>query len=439
MTSEEEAPKKQQSLLAYAITNFGVFLLFSFPATFLFHFFTSEISEGGLGFTIGEDAIRYLLITLGFVIGLGMSPLFGYLSDRTRTRWGRRRIWMIIFGPLMAFSFVMLTIPFGRQHFMTYEAATIYLIIVYLLYSLFVNAFNTPYQGLMADITTPENRLTMSGTFNLFSALGTASGLVIPWIIHDLTKSWTVVCLVYSLILLGTSFVTIFTIKEPQISAESAKKEERIPYKEILKNRKFITFESAQFCWNLAFNLVLSALPAIAAAIFGLEGATEFGMVGIVLLLVLGVSFFIYMRKGNQWGKQRTMTFALLYLALVFPLGTIMYYTSASTTVPMLLQGFIYFVALAVGLSAIFVFPYGILLDIVRKKQEASYMGINNVFINASGAIGTLIIFWVTAVYAEDAFFIVAPILGFALLIAGSIFLFFPLYDKKSDGSNPER
>jgi Na+/melibiose symporter-like transporter len=425
--------EKQQSIILYAITNFGTALLFSFPATFLFHFFTGSISEGGLGFSIGQDSLRYLLIALGLVIGLLASPLFGYLSDRTRTRFGKRRIWMIIFCPLMAFSFVMLVMPFGREHFMSFETATIYLIIVYSIYSLFVNAAITPYQGLMAQITTPENRLKMSGVYNLMAGVGTAMGLVIPWVVHDLTKSWVMVCLVYSLIFLVTSLITIFAIKEPSSSnLNPSEVKPKIPYREILKNRKFLIFESAQFCWNLAFNLVLAALPAIAAAVFGLAEPSEFGMLACVLLVILGFFFFIYIRKGDQWGKQKVMTFALLYLALIFPLGTFLAYTRTSTVFPILFQGIIFVSVIAVGLAAFFVFPYGILLDIIRKDQEASYMGTNNIFMNASGAVGTMIIFIITAIYAEDAFFIVCPILGFVLLISGAIFLLVPLEDKKN-------
>jgi len=420
---------KQQNLFAFAITNFGVNLLFSFPPTFLFHFFTGALSEGGLGFSITQDSLRYLLIAIGLILGIFCGPLFGYISDRTRTRFGRRRIWMVIFGPLMAFSFFMLSIPFARDQFMTYDAATMYLIIVYIIYTVFVNAFYTPYTGLMAEITLPENRLKMSGLYNLLMGLGTATGLVIPWIIHSLTNSWVMVCLTYGLILIGVSMVTIFTIKEPPAPADEGKKE-RIPYKAILKDKRFLTFESAQFCWNLAFNLVLAALPAIAAAVFGLETATEFGGFALVLLVILAIFFFMYIVKGDKWGKQRTMTFALLYMALVFPFGTIFYYTRLSTVFPILFQGIIFIAFLAVGLAAIFVFPTGILLDIIRKNQEASYMGTNGIFMNTSGAVGTIVIFAVTQSYGADAFFVVCPILSFILLIAGVIFLRFPLYEK---------
>jgi Na+/melibiose symporter-like transporter len=428
MDEKAKAPK-QQSIFYYSITNLGQNLLFSFPVTFLFHFFTGAISEGGLGFSITQDSLRYLLITIGLIIGIFTGPLFGYLSDRTHVRFGRRRIWMIIFGPLMAFSFLMLSIPFAREQFMSYDAATTYLIIVFILYSVFVNAFYTPYCGLMADITTPENRLKMSGAFNVQMGLGTVLGFVLPWIVHDLTKSWVMVCLTYSLLMIVVSMITLFKIKEPPIATGGVPKE-RIPYKQILKDRKFLTYESAQFSWNLGFNLVLAALPAFAAAIFGLESVAEFGGLALVLMVVFGFFFLLYMGKGDKWGKQRTMTYVLLYLAILFPCGVILYYTKSFLAFPILFQGILWVSLSAIGLAAFFVFPVGIFLDIIKKDQEASYMGTNAIFVNTSGAIGTIIIFLLTQIYAEDAFYIVCPILGFTFLISGIIFLFFPLYDK---------
>ncbi|MHA1129234.1 MAG: hypothetical protein ACTSQQ_00355, partial [Candidatus Helarchaeota archaeon] len=81
MELEQEDLQRQENMFLYAITNFGVLLLSSFPPTFLYYFFTDPITNGGLVFSIQEDSIRYLLITIGLVIGIFGGPLTGYLSD----------------------------------------------------------------------------------------------------------------------------------------------------------------------------------------------------------------------------------------------------------------------------------------------------------------------------------------------------------------------
>lgn len=340
---------------------------------------------------------------------------------------------MAIFVPLMAFSFVLLTIPFFRENFYDYNTATAYLIIVFIIYSVFVNAVNMPYQGLMADITVPENRLKMSGAYNLIGGAGTGAGLVIPWIIYGISQSWVVVCTVYALILVITCFITILTIKEVPTNTQEElgtidPQYKEIRWGEIFKNKKFLAFEGSQFFWNLAFNLILAALPAIAAAVFGFETEWEFGLVAVLLLIILGVFLLLYINKGDKWGKQRVLTIMLLYLGCIFPIGGLMFFTKESLLFPVVYQGLIFICFLAVGLAAIFVFPMGILMDLIAKKQEASYMGVNAIFMNASAATGTLIMYFVTVHFQEDAFFIVSPLLGIFLLVAGFIMRRYSLY-----------
>jgi len=422
--------ERQQNMILYAITNLGIFLIYSFPPTYLFHFFTGSVSEGGLGFNIAQDFIRYLLISIGLFVGIFSSTLFGILSDKTKPVgfFGRRRIYILIFSPLTAFTFVLLTFPFFREALtINFETAVIYLIVVYIFYSIFLNAFNTPYMGLMAEITLPENRLKMSGLWNLIGGLGTVIGLVLPALISIFIKNWVFITSIYAIVLVITSMITVFTIREPRIIPQDSIKE-KLPFREIIKNKKFLNYEIAQFFWNLAFNLVLASLPAVAAAIFGFETSQEFGVIAVILLMVIGAFFIMYLKFGEKWGRQRTLTIAIFYLAIIFPIGSILYFTKDLGNI--FLQGMIFVVALSAGLAAIFVFPMSILMEIIQKNQEASYMGINTIFMNTSGAIGTLIMSIITYIYAENAFFVVCPILGGFLFISGFILKKYSLIEK---------
>jgi GPH family glycoside/pentoside/hexuronide:cation symporter len=405
--------EKQQNPFYYAISNLGIFLLYSFPATYLFFYFNET-----LGFSVDEDAIRFLLISIGLVVGIFAGPVFGVLSDKTKSRFGKRRIWMIIFSPLTGILFVLLVVPF----FTDFTSALIYLIIIYILYSIVINALNTPYLGLMADVTLPEKRTQMSGLYGLLGGVGTGLGLLLPFIIIKFIDSYLIVCSIYAIILIATNLITILKIKEPEKPLMNTI-EEKIPFKEVLKNRNFIIFEICQFFWNMAFNLVIAALGPISVAILGLPSEDEFGPLAALLLGIIGIFFLIYLRKGDKWGKKRTMTFALIYIRIVFPFGAIFAITKIFGF--MLIQGIVFITLLAAGLAAVFVFPMSIVMDLIKKEQEASYMGVNSIFMNASGAAGTFIMFLMISFFGMvNAFYIICPLLGALLLIAGIIFKF---------------
>ncbi len=105
-TGISAAPTKRLSL--------GTKLAYSLPA----------LAGAGMGVPIAIAMTKFYSdnvgIALGFIaLGQAISrafdaisdPLMGWISDRTRSRWGRRRPWMFIGAPLAAVFFVMLFSP----------------------------------------------------------------------------------------------------------------------------------------------------------------------------------------------------------------------------------------------------------------------------------------------------------------------------------------
>ena len=82
----------------YAIGMFGTSIPINMLKTFAFTFYVL-----GLGVTTKQWAAMMLIYT--FIDALD-NPIYGFLSDRTRTRWGRRRPWLTIGTPLLILGFI---------------------------------------------------------------------------------------------------------------------------------------------------------------------------------------------------------------------------------------------------------------------------------------------------------------------------------------------
>ncbi|MGK0223780.1 MAG: GPH family glycoside/pentoside/hexuronide:cation symporter [Limisphaerales bacterium] len=94
-------PKK--TLFAYGISDFPITLA-TMPLMLYMNFFYS--SEFGL------DLVDMgTMMLLARVFDLITDPLVGYLSDHTRTRWGRRRPWMVASVPFMMVGIYQVMIP----------------------------------------------------------------------------------------------------------------------------------------------------------------------------------------------------------------------------------------------------------------------------------------------------------------------------------------
>jgi MFS family permease len=89
-TTPETQPKVSGLFITlFALLNFGLMLVVLMPALFTLPY------KVGLLAPHDKVAVLGLVATIGAVVGLVAGPLAGVLSDRTRTRIGRRRPWLI--------------------------------------------------------------------------------------------------------------------------------------------------------------------------------------------------------------------------------------------------------------------------------------------------------------------------------------------------------
>ena len=157
--------------------------------------------SGDIGFSLTSTIIgAFLAIFLTDVVGLSPGaagiaifvggtwdwindPIMGYISDRTRTRWGRRRPYLL-FGPLpFALAFIMLwwRPPLEQELYLaTYYA------MAYILFDASATLIYMPYFALTPELTSDYDERTSLTSYRMFfSILGSLLAFTIPWLIID--------------------------------------------------------------------------------------------------------------------------------------------------------------------------------------------------------------------------------------------------------------
>lgn len=128
--------------VGYSLGDLAANLVFQTLVTYLAYFYTDIY---GLK---AEDA-SIITLVVGLIAGFGFNPIVGALADRTRTKWGKFRPWILLtavpLGASALFAFSTPDFTYGNK--MIYAAAT-YTILL-LLYS----ANNLPYAALSGVIT----------------------------------------------------------------------------------------------------------------------------------------------------------------------------------------------------------------------------------------------------------------------------------------------
>ena len=153
--------------------------------------------SGDLGFSLTNTILNvYLALFLTDVVGVAPAvaaaaffvgstwdyindPIIGYISDRTRTRWGRRRPFLL-FGALpFAAAFCLL---WWRPPFDTTLALGIYYAAAFALFDTAATFVYMPYYALTPELTDDyDERTALTSTRMFFSILGSLLAFTIPF------------------------------------------------------------------------------------------------------------------------------------------------------------------------------------------------------------------------------------------------------------------
>ncbi|MGA0085675.1 MAG: MFS transporter [Gammaproteobacteria bacterium] len=136
--------------LSWATGAFGVSILMNGVSAFTLFYFTTVIGIA--------PAVAGFLIFVSRVFDAVTDPLSGWISDRTQSRWGRRRPYLFAGSFVSAIAFVMVfTVPF-QGPFENYTSGTGllaagYVLLALLIYTSGYSLFNVPYMAMPAEMT----------------------------------------------------------------------------------------------------------------------------------------------------------------------------------------------------------------------------------------------------------------------------------------------
>lgn len=165
----------------------------------------------------GSTAASALLIghvsAAGNLFALFAPILAGWLSDRTRTRWGRRRPWLVAGTAVNLVGLAVLAM----------SGAPLVLAIAYMLVQLSFNLAGGAYAAVIPDVVAPADRGRASGMLGMMNVVGSVIGLAgVIGALKLLGENRTGVVVGYGFliaILLVTTVITVVAVKEPPAPA----------------------------------------------------------------------------------------------------------------------------------------------------------------------------------------------------------------------------
>ncbi len=195
-------------------------------------------------------------------------PLFGYITDSSRNKRGRRIPFMRFTAPFLALTFVLVWFapPQAGQ-----QALFWWMLVTMLLYDTCYTIIGLVYSALLPEVTESDaqrNGLQISSS--LFAMLGTLLGFLIPDMVRPKTGATSFVPLYIAMIAvaivsMGLILVTTFTVKERR---EFVMMDKDVSLWEAIKytftSKSFLILVAANFMSILMSSLILGSIYYLA-------------------------------------------------------------------------------------------------------------------------------------------------------------------------------
>lgn len=268
--------------------------------------------------TLGLDMQKYALIPLiyAFVDAID-NPVYGFLSDNTRTKWGRRRPWLLIGTPLLVLFFILF---YNVPGFIQSDKGMlfIYMLLMYILTGTLDSLVNANYGSLFIELfKKDEDRAKTNGIRQICQLFAMAISIALtPMITEKIGYQLTTV--IYGILALAVMMYCFWGCRETETNYEEMEKPKLIPsIIALITNPRFWIYGLAGAFYSAAFSLISQALPFYVKYTLGLGGSTTTIMLAIVLgVAVIGI--LIWSRLAKIMPIMTVWRIGFIIMALCF-------------------------------------------------------------------------------------------------------------------------
>ncbi len=388
---------KRTIIIGFAF--FGILLLWqvydSWCPTFLTELFKEAFS------ITSEEEVQYLVgIVMAFdnLAALILLPIFGALSDKTKSPIGKRMPYILV-GTLIcaiAFPFVPLFVHYNNV------AGTIIMMAIVVIFAMM---YRNPAVALMPDLTPKPLRSKANGIINIMGYIGGAFATVVGIFFavsryfketegheSDYQNIWTIEIpfIVASVLMVISALVLFFTIKENKLKDELADElkrgEEESELVEKVDDDKplskankamLILILAAEFFWFMADNGIGTFMTNYTMYYF--EADSSASMINVIVggvgsVIGFAVGGLIASKIGRKWTVVSGLGVTVLsYVVWAILSATLLGFQPGSGTFPVFLY-IIWFVK-GFGMSLVHVNSYPMVVELCNTKKIGKYTG----------------------------------------------------------------
>jgi len=245
------------------------------------------------------------------------SPIYGYFSDRTRTRWGRRRPWIIPGSILTALFLIAFFNPAGWA--MSATMLMPYAMVTFILTETLDSFTGTSYGALFPDLfRSAKSRATTNMFRQIFQFIAMAIGIAVTPVIAEAIGSYGTTAIIYGVIGATVIIVSNLNCHERLEEIKTMEKPKFLPaLLSIIKNTKFWIAGLTGAFYTTGVALLMASMMFFANYTLGLT-ATETMIVFATVLIVAMLTVPLWTYFIRQYGVVPVWKIALIGVGLAY-------------------------------------------------------------------------------------------------------------------------
>lgn len=421
----------------YSTGSIGLNIISLSVSSWLLYFYVPPSDRADLISYAPAGLVGVALFLAGVWDGI-IDPFLGHWSDSLKSRWGRRRPFLMFGTPVMVVTMVLLWTPPVRGESVV---NAVYLFIVALLYYTAFSAVGMPYDGTLPEMAPDTHeRVKLSTWKMIFGVIGFVAGsLTVPMLWESLGPLGMGIAV--AIIGMVSMYLVLIVLREP----EYAKHQQPMPaweaFKATFSNGQFLVFFFATLLIHVSYTIILAISPYfVTQVVGGTEGDVTIFQGLLVLLMVICAPFWIWAR--SKFRDKWVITAAMGLMGVTMALNFVVTPSSATGEgLAAFVPGLLIFPLTAIPMSGYLIMAYAMMGNVVDydemltgRRREAIYYGNFSLATNVGSAVAAAVLPAMLKTFGDTQInpmgirlsFILAGVMA---IVAAAVFLGYKLGD----------
>lgn len=315
------------------------------------------------------------IMTIDNLFAVIFQPLFGALSDKTNTRYGRRMPYLLVGVPLAAIFCALIPSATSLMALMSFI----------IIMNFGMSIYRAPTVALMPDVTPSPLRSKANGVINFMGGLAAVMAYGLGGLLYKRDQAYPFY--MASVVMVLALIVLYMFIQEPeQTEVEKAEEEgQRAKAKDVAQNRSLILLLFAIFFWFTGFNVVETFFSLYGQHILGIDPSdsslilTTFSLTFLVFAIPAGLI-------GSKIGRKKTILIGIVGILFVF--------------IPLIFTENILLITILLIVGGVFwacinINSYPMVVEMAGKGKTGAYTGYYYFFSSSAAIISPILFGWV--------------------------------------------